>query len=469
MVTDFKLWKWLFHMELLLYLLQPEVDAAIMAPPWANPKLNPCASQPRGWQLLFWPPDGKCYKIFQVGYPCPPGMELSPSVGKSGKNLSAECRCTPEKAQSATDGACYDLFTLGPCQTGHYFGPDTKYKSENSKRQWGVCKQMKPCPEENTIFWPKDGKCYQRLTRGPCPKGQLLTVDSNKELAVCQCDKDDELSNYRSQNGQCYQHYTRGPCLEKGHLFLPNKTCGCHTGMPHYHNDTQQCFELGTIGPCAQGQTFQLPHSTAPHAYCTCKPGYIPYRDHPACYRPYTRGPCPASHILLNDSTTCLPQPCERGHLYFPELKRCHRIGTRGPCPSHAVVTFDFDTRPSVDGISYNGQCACTDKACSHEAGDRPACDRAKGLVRFGEECHKMYTQGPCFRGSWLVAEREGKQLELYTEHKGERVGVCECIPGYKRSVRTIGRREVTLCLAPTVMLAEYLNGNNTVPRVVSV
>lgn len=37
-----------------------------MAPPWANPKLNPCATQPRGWQLLYWPPDGQCYKIFQV-------------------------------------------------------------------------------------------------------------------------------------------------------------------------------------------------------------------------------------------------------------------------------------------------------------------------------------------------------------------------------------------------------------------
>lgn len=37
-----------------------------MAPPWANPKLNPCAKQPGGWQLLYWPPDGKCYKIFKV-------------------------------------------------------------------------------------------------------------------------------------------------------------------------------------------------------------------------------------------------------------------------------------------------------------------------------------------------------------------------------------------------------------------
>lgn len=43
------------------------VKSAIMPPPWADPSSNPCAAQPRGWQLLFWPPDGKCYKIFQAG------------------------------------------------------------------------------------------------------------------------------------------------------------------------------------------------------------------------------------------------------------------------------------------------------------------------------------------------------------------------------------------------------------------
>ena len=47
-------------------LLLVSARAAIVPPPWANPSSNPCAAQPRGWQLLFWPPDGKCYKIFQV-------------------------------------------------------------------------------------------------------------------------------------------------------------------------------------------------------------------------------------------------------------------------------------------------------------------------------------------------------------------------------------------------------------------
>nr|XP_023030160.1 uncharacterized protein LOC111518060 isoform X2 [Leptinotarsa decemlineata] len=463
-------------MKLFLFLFQPQTEAAVMAPPWANPKLNPCASQPNGWQLLFWPPEAKCYKIFQVGHPCPDGMELSPSLSKSGKNLSAECRCTPETAQSATDGKCYALFSLGPCDGGEYFAPDTQYKSENSKRQWGVCKQIKNCSDETMVYWPKDSKCYKLLSRGPCPKGQLLTTDPNGNIPVCKCGNQVELKDYRFADGRCYQHFTKGPCLEKGHLFLPDKTCGCHNYLPHYHEGSQKCFELGTLGPCASGQHFQLDPQTH-QATCQCKEGYIPYINSTSCFRPFTQGPCPAHHILL-DGSTCLPQPCERGYLYFPADRSCHRIGHRGPCPRNRIITYDFNTRPSVDGISYNGICACEKRDCSNEQNtnqqttERVRCDRTKGLIRFGNECHKMYTQGPCFRGSWLVPKRDGREgrqeQELFSEGWKERVGLCECIPGYRRSIRMVGQKNVTLCMSPTVMLAEYLNGTYTVARVIS-
>lgn len=54
-------------MLIIWFTLMVRVKSAIMPPPWADPSSNPCAAQPRGWQLLFWPPDGKCYKIFQAG------------------------------------------------------------------------------------------------------------------------------------------------------------------------------------------------------------------------------------------------------------------------------------------------------------------------------------------------------------------------------------------------------------------
>lgn len=55
-------------------------------------------------------------------------MELTPAPTTSkSEQLSAECRCPPKTAQSARDGRCYELFTIGPCERGQYFAPDTYF------------------------------------------------------------------------------------------------------------------------------------------------------------------------------------------------------------------------------------------------------------------------------------------------------------------------------------------------------
>lgn len=116
-----------------------------------------------------------------------------------------------------------------------------------SKQDIGTCKIIPKCPSTNSIYWMRTQKCYQKLTRGPCPKGQLLTMDSNK-IPACACNKQKEIEVYRASDGKCYQHFTKGPCKEKGHLFLPGKTCGCHSFLPHYHHHTEKCYELGEYG-----------------------------------------------------------------------------------------------------------------------------------------------------------------------------------------------------------------------------
>lgn len=40
--------------------------AAVLPPPWADVRRNPCAAHPRGWLMLYWPSDGKCYTIYKV-------------------------------------------------------------------------------------------------------------------------------------------------------------------------------------------------------------------------------------------------------------------------------------------------------------------------------------------------------------------------------------------------------------------
>lgn len=118
----------------------------------------------------------------------------------------------------------------------------------SSRQRLGECKDPEPCPERGQVFWPRDNKCYSRLTRGPCPKGQLLTLDDDN-LAVCSCSTKGELNMYHwpGENVGCYEHYTKGPCTEPGELFLPGGTCGCEKHLPHYHSDTKMCYPLGKL------------------------------------------------------------------------------------------------------------------------------------------------------------------------------------------------------------------------------
>lgn len=128
----------------LLGICEHQIETAVVPPPWSDPFNNPCAAQPGGWQLLYWPPLKKCFKIFtvkmlsttqnflvitinlQLGYPCPDTMELSP-VGSSATYKSAmttaECRCPPGTAQSKITSKCHTLFERGPCELGQYFAP----------------------------------------------------------------------------------------------------------------------------------------------------------------------------------------------------------------------------------------------------------------------------------------------------------------------------------------------------------
>ncbi|KAI4463632.1 hypothetical protein MML48_4g00021332 [Holotrichia oblita] len=239
-----------FRLQITLHVLSEErylAEGAVAPPPWADPKVNPCATQPRGWQLLYWPPDGKCYKIFKMGYPCPDDMELSPAATKAGvREFSAECRCPPKSAQSTYDGRCHELFKAGPCQRGQYFAPDSRSHtdSESKKQHRGICRDIPKCENPNEIFWPQNGRCYERLTKGPCTKGQLITA-SLDGLAVCACNHKTDMIDYFYNGYGCFQHFTKGPCKEKGHLFLADRSCDCSDELPHFHDITKQCFEIG--------------------------------------------------------------------------------------------------------------------------------------------------------------------------------------------------------------------------------
>lgn len=116
----------------------------------------------------------------------------------------------------------------------------------SAKRRWGMCREPEPCGEQGEIYWPKDDKCYPKLSRGPCPRGELLVLGEDG-LAICSCSASGELGRYHwlGNGGGCHEHYTKGPCSEPGELFLPGGTCGCHSQLPHYYEPSGTCYQLG--------------------------------------------------------------------------------------------------------------------------------------------------------------------------------------------------------------------------------
>ncbi|CAB0018137.1 unnamed protein product [Nesidiocoris tenuis] len=266
--------------------------SSVATPPWGDLERNPCTSEPNGWQLLFWPLDGKCYKIFQKGYPCPESMELT--LGKGGV---AECQCPPGTAQSPRDAICYKLFSRGPCDENEYFAP---IAADPKRHRWGVCVRIERC-KEGEVFWPKDKKCQPAFKRGPCPQGLLLGEQDG--IGECKCDPAQMSSHYWEPSASCYDHYVQGPC-EKGQVFLPEGTCGCDQALEQYHPETEKCYSIGTIGPCAAGNKFQAAFNETTelvNGVCTCKDGHLLWPENGQCYRPFTRGPCGLGGMLEVD------------------------------------------------------------------------------------------------------------------------------------------------------------------------
>ncbi|XP_025200849.1 uncharacterized protein LOC112598550 [Melanaphis sacchari] len=468
---------------------------AVLPPPWADPSQNPCAAEPSGgWQLLYWPDDKKCYRIFQRGYPCPETMELVPRPDRKG---SAECACPPGSVRSNRDSRCHQLFRLGgPCDDGQYFAPDL---DRDDRERWGKCEDPLPCAEKDELFWPKDKRCYRKHSRGPCTEGQLLVPNAmNNLIGDCRCENVPELATYFwAPAGTCHEHYTMGPCQERGGIFLPGGQCGCDPSLPHFHNGTGKCYQLGGIGPCSPGHQFLVPAGGS-KAECTCKEGHIKWFGDGACYRPYTRGPCAAGNMYSVNTTAtgmavgCVDIPCTAGKLYFPGGKAV--TGWHEARAGRQIVLFQDTVKTSIEGVSYLGMCGCanadaaagtfyssssalackspaTTRKLPHQqqdvrgAGASPRrsdalqaqdpCGHRRGTVAWTDlSCKQLYLQGPCEPGEWVVPDR-GKGTR---KGRGWKMGKCECRPGFTAVPVPGDANNATACQPPTVTLAKFLN-----------
>nr|XP_014278166.1 uncharacterized protein LOC106682046 isoform X2 [Halyomorpha halys] len=461
-------------------------QCAVIMPSWSETSINPCANKPNGWQLLYWPEDGQCYRIFQKGYPCPETMELIP-----GKNGTAQCNCPPGTALHSRDAKCYKIYYQGPCNKNEYFGPVKKAVSSYQSHRWGACFEIEYC-DKGKVFWPKDGKCYNNLTKGPCPEGLLLST--KERLGECSCDNDTMQHNYWEPGQSCHEHYLQGPC-EIGKLFLPTGQCDCNSSMIQYYPEDKKCYAIGSQGPCKNGHLFQTKvikyeDKQQVNGVCVCKEGYMKWKENDFCYQPFTRGPCQNGEMLdlkydkNGSEITCVQVPCSTGKLFFPGGKGCHKVRTQGPCPAGQLVLYQDNIDPSMNGISYLGICGCqniendssfytnykNDKSatktdCSEEqnvdnetmsssnekANIDDVCGSGYGFVLWKDNsCWQLYSQGPCREGEWLVPDRGKGQRK----GRGWLIGKCECRPGYSTTLI----KNDTSCIINTETLTKLFN-----------
>ncbi|XP_014260557.1 uncharacterized protein LOC106673101 [Cimex lectularius] len=476
-----------FYVFNFLFLLSAAtVSSTVLVPPWGDPTQNPCALKPNGWQLLYWPEDEKCYKIFQKGYPCSETMELVP--GKGGK---AECQCPPGTAQSPRDAICHKIFTKGPCQDNEYFAPVTTTSRSIQRHRWGACFQIENC-EAGTVYWPKDGKCYPEFTKGPCSDGLLLF--SKENLGQCLCDNSTMLHYFWNQSSTCYEHFIQGPC-KKGQIFLPGGTCGCEKTLKEYYPENGLCYPIGSNGPCKQGHHFVLGRSKSDpktlYGRCACKEGHILWEEDGNCYKPFTRGPCAPGKMLEISyegkvAMKCVQLPCSAGNLYFQGNKGCHKVGSQGPCPPGQVVLYQDSSAEPLDNISYLGVCGCQSRKLdtssfyptyrAEEFSENGKCAESKTLTGLSsneyselrttedncgsshllilwhdQSCQQLYTQGPCNEGEWVVPDRGKGQRK----GRGWKMGKCECRPTYTLVTSKAGK---STCQPPSVELAKFLS-----------
>jgi len=458
-------------------LIWPVLQASsfVIAPAWADANKNPCSS--RSWQLVYWPPNQQCYKIFTRG-PCPATQELTFQADRQ----SAVCRC-PENLPLLWKETerCYSRYSRGPCHVNQYIDI-----ADDGSGLPPVCKERQRC-EPGWIFWPPDGKCHEMYTQGPCHKGDLLIVNPETTEPYCGCDHILLKQYYNPSLHLCYELMTRGPC-ENGLLYTYNHTldmtqCSCSTDLaPHYSPALDQCFELETKGPCGKGQVFSFDTKIG-LSRCRCKDKYVYWPGTDACYREFTPGPCKQDQFLVpagqgGQVGACVENPCPSTDLFFPsddskegEVRGvCHKVGSRGPCPSGELVIFE-----AYSGKSFRGNCGCSpgynqnywpkDGKCYEWYNKGPCqdnfyfkynrelkstectCDSGAGYVYWNETdgCYIPFTQGPCPANSWLIptdTQLNPDQNKIVTGYQqslatapavpGSQLDIfCECRDGY--------------------------------------
>jgi len=169
---------------------------------------------------VFWPADGRCYSLLTNG-PCNEGEWL---VSRDSRVTCQPrvCPCDPlapslcevQLKNMTCNNGC--VVMLAAAQDGHCAPGEQLLVSPAG---FGECGCVQDPPH---LQWPDDGRCYQVYTRGPCPPGHVIQLDSVNSEPTCVSHECGEGQVFYEE--KCHRPGFQGPCPEFEILSLDSDT-----------------------------------------------------------------------------------------------------------------------------------------------------------------------------------------------------------------------------------------------------
>jgi len=181
-------------------------------------------------------------------------------------------------------------------------------------------------------------RCFLVGSKGPCPAGMVVGLQSNSFVGKCKCSCFVKLYEHMSNA----EDYVANPFLDEQQGF-------CFDGSSHFASDRNtKCYPLLTQGPCKYNEAFVYNNDTK---LPECRERECPEMD----YQNY-KGERFGYQILVDGACTKLLDGCEKGLTFDLRKKNpLKMIGTteNNPNPSCVSSKEIFETR--VHANAYGG------------------------------------------------------------------------------------------------------------------
>ncbi|XP_043480414.1 uncharacterized protein LOC122510072 [Leptopilina heterotoma] len=184
--------------------------------------------------------------------------------------------------------------------------------------------------EDNLLYNPADGNCYDPYREGPCSIGYYFALLPGEISAKC-IENPCRIDGLVPYNGQCYNLWRYGHPCSNNNTYLgisENFQIQCDNSKYLGTIDNQNSSKI-----CPQNAYLHSSHYPSNYL-CRCRNNFI--FSNGSCYEPYRQGPCHLGSYLIftpgEGHPKCEANPCESDGI-VPFEGGCYKINKYGhPC-----------------------------------------------------------------------------------------------------------------------------------------